>query len=269
MTIPQQLLALSRAQLRERAAALLGPVAAKKTTAEQRDALAAYYEDNPQLCRSLRAPKIDDDDYDEILTILRGLPWDRLSRRGGAAATRLCAPRESFVMGGVLGPPGFHGFREKRVGRYGYNDEIVPAALAKQSAEVLRLWEAVRRVVRAEDPSFEYSSVQVNRGFRGAPHRDRHDKSYQYALSLGSFEGGGRLMAETGDPGVIVAYDTRGRLTRLDGRRVHWVQTYAGERFSLIVFDVLGPGTPVSDETNAREDDTESFSHHEQARKCP
>ena len=128
-------------------------------------------------------------------------------------------------MGGVLGKPRFHGFREKRVGRYGYSDKIVPATLAKQRADVLRLWEAVRRVVRAEDPSYEYSSVQVNRNFRGSPHRDRHDKSYQYALSLGSFEGGGRLLAETGDPGVIVAYDTRGRLTRLDGRRVHWVQT--------------------------------------------
>ena len=89
MTIPQQLLALSRAPLRERSRALLGPLAAKKTTAEQRDALAACYEDNPQLCRSLRAPKIDDDDYDEILAILRGLSWDRLSRRGGVAATRL------------------------------------------------------------------------------------------------------------------------------------------------------------------------------------
>ena len=78
-------------------------------------------------------------------------------------------------------------------------------------------------------------------------------------MSLGSFEGGGRLLAETGDPGVIVAYDTRGRLTRLDGRWVHWVQTYTGERFSLIVFDVLGTGSPVSDTTNAREDDDMTF----------
>ena len=66
-------------------------------------------------------------------------------------------------------------------------------------------------------------------------------------------------MAETGDPGMIVAYDTRGRLTRLDGRRVHWVQTYTGERFSLIVFDVVGPGTPVSDTTNAQKDNDETF----------
>ena len=60
-------------------------------------------------------------------------------------------------------------------------------------------------------------------------------------------------MAETGDPGTIVAYDTRGRLTRLDGRRVHWVEDYAGERFSLVVFTVTGPGTSVNDTTNADE----------------
>ena len=94
-------------------------------------------------------------------------------------------------MGGALGNPRFHGFREKRVGRCGYNDKIVPTALAKQSAEVLRLWSRVGRVVRAADPSFEFSSVQVNRNFRGNPHRDRHDVTYQYALSLGDFEGGG------------------------------------------------------------------------------
>ena len=79
--IPQQLRALSRNQLGERSRALLGPAAAKRTTAEQREALETYYEQKPQVCRSLRAPKIDDDDYDEILAILRGLPWDRLSRR--------------------------------------------------------------------------------------------------------------------------------------------------------------------------------------------
>ena len=49
------------------------------------------------------------------------------------------------------------------------------------------------------------------------------------------------------------AYDTRGRVTMLGGRRVHWVEDYKGERFSLIVFTVVGPGTPVSDTTNAHE----------------
>ena len=173
--------------------------------------------------------------------------------------TRLCAPRESFVMGGVLGNPRFHGFREKRVGRDGYNDKIIPRALAKRSAEVLRLWECVGGVVRAADPSFEFSPVQVNGNFRGSPHRDKHDVTYQYALSLGDFGGGGRLVAETGDPGMNAAYDALGRLTRLDGRRVHWVEDYAGQRFSLAAFSALGPGTPLSGTTKASEHDGEIF----------
>ena len=101
------------------------------------------------------------------------------------------------------------------------------------------------------DPSFEYTSVQVNKNFRGHPHRDKHDVTYQYALSLGDFSGG-ELMAETGDPNVVVAFDTRGRPTRLDGRRGHWVSPHTGgDRYSLIMYAVKGEGTPVSDVTNA------------------
>ena len=56
-----------------------------------------------------------------------------------------------------------------------------------------------------------------------------------------------------------MAYDTRGRLTRLDGRRVHWVEDYEGERFSLITFTVVGVGTPIGHTTHAREYSGEAF----------
>ncbi len=84
----------------------------------------------------------------------------------------------------------------------------------------MRLW--LKPAIQQMDRSFDYTSVQVNQNFRGAPHRDRNDVTYQYALSLGDFEGG-RSPAETSDPNVVVAFNLRGRPTRLDGRRVHWV----------------------------------------------
>ena len=96
-----ELQALPWPQLCERSRALLGPAAAKLHAADQRDALAAYYRLNPRVCRSLRAPEMDRGAYDEILLILRRLPWDRLSRRGSVAMTRLCAPRERVSSWGV------------------------------------------------------------------------------------------------------------------------------------------------------------------------
>ena len=188
--------------------------------------------------------------YDEILGLLRGLPWDKIASRT-VSQTRKCAPRESFVMGGVLGNPCFYGLREGRVGKMGYNDKIVPTVLAKQTEDVMRLWRSLKLIIKEIDPMFEYTSVQVNRNFRGAPHRDRHDVTYQYAMSLGDSDGG-RLLAETGEPYAVAAFCTNGRPTRLDGRRVHWVEPYSGERFSVILYSVNGPGTHVSDETNAR-----------------
>ena len=229
----EQLRALSSAQLRERSGELLCPAAAKLPTHEQRNALEEYYTNNARQCLNKRAPEMARDAYDEILKLLRSLPWDAIARRT-VSQTRKCAPKESFVLGGVLGHPGFRGF-EKRVGKMGYNDKIVPAFLAKQAEDVMRLWGLLKPLVGGIDPQFEYTSVQVNRNFRGTPHRDKHDVTYQYALALGEFDGG-RLVAETSDPMVVVAFETKGRPTKLDGRRVHWVEPYQGERFSLLMF---------------------------------
>ena len=103
-------------------------------------------------------------EYDEILEILESLPWEKILRRNvpksrkGAKATR-----ESFVMGGVLGQRGFHGFRGATVDKMGYNDNIVPRVLAKHSEDTMRLWHLLKELLHRVDPSFEYTSVQVNR----------------------------------------------------------------------------------------------------------
>ena len=101
--------------------------------------MADHYVQTPRVYQSKQAPEIARASYDEILGLLRSMPWDRIAHRN-VSQTRKCAPRESFAMGGVLGNPCFHGFREGRVGRMGYNDKIAPTVLAKQTEDVMRLW---------------------------------------------------------------------------------------------------------------------------------
>ena len=250
-SIDEQMRALSKAQLCDRSRRLLGPEVAKLSTDAQVSALVEFYERSPRLYRSCEAPEMPREDYDELLFLLRGLPWDRIARRSVPAARKSAKRNASFVLGGVLGNPRFHGFRDLTVGRKGYNDKIVPAALTKHTTEVMCLWYRLMQVISQIDPALEYTSVQVTRNFSGAPRRDKNGVTYQYTLSLDDFEGG-RLLAETDDPRVMLAFDARGRPTRLDGRRVHWVAPHTGgERFSLIMYAVKGTGTPVSDETNA------------------
>ena len=98
------------------------------------------------------------------------------------------------------------------------------------------LWEAVAALMRLLDPHFEYTGVAFTKGFRGSPHVDTYDISYQWAVSLGEFEGG-KLCIEAG-PGEVSVVDTRNRAAKVDGRFPHWVAPWTGERFSVIMFKV-------------------------------
>eukprot|EP01045_Picozoa_sp_COSAG04_P049866 COSAG04_NODE_19881_length_406_cov_0.671010_2_plen_60_part_01 len=60
----------------------------------------------------------------------------------------------------------------------------------------------------------------MTKDFSGSPHIDRHDTSFQYALSVGDFRSGGDLCVEEG-PGHVAVVRTKERLACIDGRRVH------------------------------------------------
>ena len=97
------------------------------------------------------------------------------------------------------------------------------------------------------DPNYYFSGIAVTKNFVASPHIDDRDQSYQYAVSLGSFEGGGELCVEgyqsdIQNNAVEVDYvnviETKNCIARVDGRHVHWVRSWNdGERFSLIFYD--------------------------------
>ena len=104
------------------------------------------------------------------------------------------------------------------------------------------LWAAVEQWMRLVDPAFEFTGVALSNGFRGSPHVDTYDISYQWAMSLGEFEGG-QLCVESGAAEVCVV-NTHGRAAKVDGRYPHWVAPWAGERYSVIVYKCFGTPTP-------------------------
>ena len=85
------------------------------------------------------------------------------------------------------------------------------------------------------DPQFYYSGIAVTKNFVASPHTDEQDKTHQYAVSLGDFSGGELCVEEDSSVAVL---DTRNRIARIDGRRMHWVRSFTGsDRFSLIFYD--------------------------------
>jgi hypothetical protein len=103
------------------------------------------------------------------------------------------------------------------------------------------LRDACRQLVNWADPSYYYSGVAVTKNFVSSPHIDDRDQTFQYAVSLGDFTGGGELCVDGLDAhekAVIHVVDTHNRVARIDGRRVHWVRTWrGGDRYSLIFYD--------------------------------
>ena len=119
------------------------------------------------------------------------------------------------------------------------------SGLVELHARCLELMEEV-------DSSFPYTHIAVTKNFVGSPHMDTSDQSFQYAVSLGPFTGGGELCIDRNleeDAGVrkiskdgsvwrreLLVVDTRNRVAKVDGRFVHWVRGFRGDRYSLIYF---------------------------------
>ena len=111
-----------------------------------------------------------------------------------------------------------------------------------------------RELMEWADPDYYYSGIAVTKNFVASPHIDDRDESFQYAVSLGEFEGGGELCVEGRrkrlieketlkdiyyDYDYVNVVDTRNRIAKVDGRNVHWVRSWSGreDRYSLIFYD--------------------------------
>lgn len=127
--------------------------------------------------------------------------------------------------------------------------KAAPDALHVVQPRHQALWDKCVAVLRKmgirEDDAelgFSCTSIGITKNFRGSPHVDSKDATFQYAASLGRFDHstGGQLCVESGGAGSeIVAIDTFQKIARLDGRFIHFVKDFSGdERYSIIWFCV-------------------------------
>jgi len=257
--------ALSKDMMKERLQQLTPSESFKQHVGTEKlaEKLAKYHAKHPRRVTQCRAPLLPQKDYRDLLELLDSMSWEKYNAQNSKyvagrklAIRAVAAGSQNFVLGATLGPAGSKGFDRRGPKKgVGKNTVIVKNRQARDKATCMKLWNTMKGLIKGIDPDYMFTSIQVNRNFSGKPHRDRNDRSYQYALSLGDFSGGA-LTVETDDPEQLVQLDTKGRLTKCDGRRAHWVSPYAGKRYSLIMYRNLGKVTPVLSnrkrDTNAR-----------------
>mmetsp|Transcript_64925 Transcript_64925/g.128345 ORF Transcript_64925/g.128345 Transcript_64925/m.128345 type:complete len:183 (-) Transcript_64925:265-813(-) len=179
---------------------------------------------HPRAERQLRGILIVPHMANELLSALRSIRWPASSARPGVSADDylVLSTRRSAESLGARHPH----YELRRL-----CDELIA-------------WHHVSSgLARLGLPRFAHTAIAVTRNFVGSPHIDHFDVGPQLALSLGNFEGG-ELCVEEASHNAIAVVDTHSRLAEVDGRRVHWVRAFRGERFSLIFYrtaEVEGP----------------------------
>lgn len=91
------------------------------------------------------------------------------------------------------------------------------------------LFKAIKKLMKDYDPSFKYTTIQVNKNIVSPPHVDKNNVGPSYIIALGNFEGG-KLVIEGKE------HNIKNKFLNFDGRKGHWVTPFKGTRYSLVFF---------------------------------
>ncbi len=96
--------------------------------------------------------------------------------------------------------------------------------------------------ISAVDESFanKYTAIAVTYNFKGSPHIDTQNIGPFYSIAFGDYEEGtGCICVESG-PFEVTKVNTKNRFGKVDGRFPHWVDTFAGDRYSVVYYVTEG-----------------------------
>ena len=99
------------------------------------------------------------------------------------------------------------------------------------------IWSMCQKLINKVVPDAVYNALAITKMFRGSPHVDNHDQTFQHVIALGDFDGGCLCTEANDDDGTeTFCIDVKDRFGRIDGRNVHWVSAWSGERYSIVYY---------------------------------
>lgn len=91
----------------------------------------------------------------------------------------------------------------------------------------------LKKLIKERDPTYKYTSIQINKNVETDFHTDKNNKGKSYCLSLGNFTGGALEMKKGNG---IVPIKTKDRMVFYDGGIEHRTGKYKGTRYAIIWF---------------------------------
>tara|TARA_R110002126_G_scaffold165189_1_gene313053 strand:- start:325 stop:951 length:627 start_codon:yes stop_codon:yes gene_type:complete len=98
------------------------------------------------------------------------------------------------------------------------------------------LFNLLKKLVRTHNPSFKYTSIQINKSVGTNWHRDRGNRGLSYCFALGDYTGGG-VVIEFED-GSQKTFDNHNKWLKYDGHSLlHKTASHKGkDRFAIIFY---------------------------------
>lgn len=99
--------------------------------------------------------------------------------------------------------------------------------------KVEKLHKVLRALMRAKDPNYRFTSIQINKNVPTKWHIDKNNKGQSYCLSLGNFTGGELVQKWKGGTRNLI---TKNRMIKYDGQLEHKTGSWRGTRYAIIWF---------------------------------
>ena len=98
------------------------------------------------------------------------------------------------------------------------------------------LTELLHNLIKEHNPSFSYTSIQINKGVKTSWHKDRGNRGMSYCLGLGHYKGGGVDVKL--DNGKILHFDNKNKYLYYDGNYYEHSSSpvQSGLRFAIIFY---------------------------------
>jgi hypothetical protein len=109
---------------------------------------------------------------------------------------------------------------------------LVPS-VNNRNPKFQRLHLLLKKLIKEKDPSYKYTTIQINKNVETDFHEDKNNIGKSYCLSLGNFTGGAlELKTEKG----IVPLNTKNRMVFYNGNIEHRTGKFKGTRYAIIWF---------------------------------
>ena len=103
-----------------------------------------------------------------------------------------------------------------------------------------KIYELSKDIATEHIPDFNYSTIQYNKNYKIAKHKDKRNTGVSYIIGLGNYEGGELLVYFDGENEPPTPVDIKNKFYTFDGSKYyHEVADFTGDRISLVYYNIL------------------------------